>query len=379
VTSLVVLHVSGNRFPPLPADHHTLAIWRELARCAADYHVFARSSCGRGSDTREGNIHLHLVPSVLVREAESLVSSLALLLLVRRIRPSVILCQCPVFGGLAATIASRLYRIPMMVELHGEHFFRDRQHTLRARVFQLLARPALGAARTVRVLSPDMQLSLRATYGHEVASKSVVIPTRVDLALFSPVKDDYRLQGDIRLVTVGSFAPVKNHLALIHAIRGLQRVRLTLVGAGPLRASYESVIANYGLRDRVTLHPWVAQRELAQILGSHDAYVHYSVTEALPRAILEAMAMGLPVVATNVGFVSTLLHNDVNALLLDAPWDEHLASAIARLTASESLRRLLGRAGAETVRKDFEWNAAFDRYRAAIVATSKQRVALRPS
>jgi glycosyltransferase involved in cell wall biosynthesis len=224
-----------------------------------------------------------------------------------------------------------------------------------------------------------MQLSLRATYGHEVASKSVVIPTRVDLALFSPVKDDYRLQGDIRLVTVGSFAPVKNHLALIHAIRGLQRVRLTLVGAGPLRASYESVIANYGLRDRVTLHPWVAQRELAQILGSHDAYVHYSVTEALPRAILEAMAMGLPVVATNVGFVSTLLHNDVNALLLDAPWDEHLASAIARLTASESLRRLLGRAGAETVRKDFEWNAAFDRYRAAIVATSKQRVALRPS
>jgi glycosyltransferase involved in cell wall biosynthesis len=197
--------------------------------------------------------------------------------------------------------------------------------------------------------------------------------------LFSPVKDDYRLQGDIRLVTVGSYVPVKNHLALIHAIRRLQGVRLTVVGAGPLRAYYESVIADYGLRDRVTLYPWVAQRELAEVLGSHDAYVHYSVTEALPRAVLEAMAMGLPVIATNVGFVSALLHNQVNALLLDPPWDEHLAAAIARLVTSESLRRSLGRVGAETVRKDYEWNAVFDRYRAAIVATSEQRVGLRPS
>jgi glycosyltransferase involved in cell wall biosynthesis len=118
------------------------------------------------------------------------------------------------------------------------------------------------------------------------------------------------------------------------------------------------------------LCPWVAQKELAGILREHDAYVHYSVTEALPRAILEAMAMGMPVVATNVGFVAALMQNEVNALLLDPPWDEHLAIALSRLADSESLRRTLGIAGVETIRKYFEWNAVFNLYRAAIAATA---------
>ena len=160
---MVVLHVSGNRFPSLPAAHHTLAIWRELAKDADEYHVFGRAMGARGSVTSDGNLTVHLMPSLIRREAESLLTSLALLSLVRRLRPSVILCQCPVFGGLAATIACRRHGIPMMVELHGEHFFRDRQASLRARTFQRLARPALQAATTVRVLSHDMQESLLAT------------------------------------------------------------------------------------------------------------------------------------------------------------------------------------------------------------------------
>lgn len=370
MTGIVVLHVSGNRFPPLPAEHHTLAIWRELARSADEYHVFARSSCGRGSETSEGNIYLHLVPSLFEREAESLLSSVAILSLVRRVRPTVILCQSPVFGGLVANLASRIYRVPMMVELHGEHYFRDRQCSLRARVFQLLASPALRAARTIRVLSPDMHLSLRATYGGDVAAKAVVIPTRVDLNLFSPAKKDYRCHGDIRLVTVGSYVPAKNHLALIQTIGEIGGVRLTVVGSGPLKDRYEAAVVRAGLRNRVILCPWVTQKELAGILREHDAYVHYSVTEALPRAILEAMAMGMPVVATNVGFVAGLMQNEVNALLLDPPWDEHLAIALSRLAGSESLRRTLGIAGVETIRKYFEWNAVFSLYRAAIAATA---------
>ena len=53
---MVVLHVSGNRFPPLPAEHHTLAIWRELAKDADEYHVFGRAVGRRGSVTRAGNL-----------------------------------------------------------------------------------------------------------------------------------------------------------------------------------------------------------------------------------------------------------------------------------------------------------------------------------
>lgn len=366
MSGLVVLHVSGNRFPPLPIEHHTLAIWRELAQDAAEYHVFARALGHRGSVTSDGKLSVHLAPSVVSREAESLLTSLALPGLVRRLRPSVILAQCPVFGGLAAARVSRRSGIPLMVELHGEHFFRDRQSGLRARIFQRLARPALRAARTVRVLSRDMQQSLAATYGDAVASKSVVIPVRVDLRVFAPAKTDFGIGTALRLITVGSYVPLKNHLALIAAIRELPECELTIVGDGPLRGRYEAAIARAGLRDRVSLPRPLPQRELAQVLRRHDVYVHYSLSEAMPRAILEAMAMGLPVVATDVGFTRGALRHGGNALLLQPPWDRGLAACLQRLRASEPDRRALGQAGACTIRSEFEWNAVFADYRQAI-------------
>ena len=369
MNDMVVLHVSGNQFPPLPIQHHTLAIWRELAMDADEYHVFARAMSHRGSVTSDGNLTVHLVPSLIRREAESLVTSLALLSLVRRLRPTVILCQCPVFGGLAATIACRKYGIPMMVELHGEHFFRDRQVSLRARTFQRLARPALKAATTIRVLSQDMQDSLSKSYGASVASKAIVIPTRVDLSVFSPAKTDFALGDVMRIVTVGSYVPVKNHLGLIAAIRELPDTHLTIVGDGPLRGDYEAAIAKAGMQDRVSLHPSVPQRELARLLARQDVYVHYSRSEALSRAILEAMAMGLPVVATPVGFIRDVLRDGVNAMLMDPPWEHTLASCLQRLRASEPERRAIGEAGLATIRSEYEWNAVFEKYRQAIRRT----------
>jgi glycosyltransferase involved in cell wall biosynthesis len=379
VTGLVVLHVSGSRFPPLPIEHHTLAIWRELATIASEYHVLARSIGRHGSETREGRIQLHLLPSIVRRDAESLITSFAVLSLVRRIQPAVIVCQSPVFGGLAATVAAWLHEIPTFVELHGEHYFRDRQRSLRARLLQKLAAPALKRARVIRVLSPDMQVSLGRTFGAAIAAKAVVVPTRVDMALFGPAKDDYRTQDSLRLVTVGSFIPVKNHLALIQAVAGLERVHLTVIGQGPLLEQYRVAITQAGLADRIALRPWVSQRELAGMIRDHDAYVHYSVSEALPRAILEAMALGLPVISTRVGFMGGLLEHDVNALLLDPPWNASLATAIHRLAGSESLRRALGSAAVRTVKCGYEWNAVFDRYREAIVAAAESRQVARLS
>jgi glycosyltransferase involved in cell wall biosynthesis len=366
---MVVLHVSGNRFPPLPTPHHTLAIWRELAKDVDQYHVFGRATGWRGSVTSDGNLTVHLVPSLIRREAESLVTSLELLSLVRRVRPSVILCQCPVFGGLAATIACRRYGIPTMVELHGEHFFRDRQDSLRARAFQRLARPALQAATTIRVLTDDMQDSLSKTYGASVASKSIVIPTRVDLDVFSPAKTDYTLGDVLRIVTVGSYVPVKNHLALIAAMRDLPDTHLTIVGDGLLRGAYEAAIVNAGLQDRISLHPSIPQPQLSRVLAGQDVYVHYSRSEALSRAILEAMAMGLPVVATPVGFIKDVLRDGVNALLVHSPWERTLVSCLHRLRASEPLRRAIGESGLSTIRRGYEWNTVFEKYRQAIRKT----------
>lgn len=358
-----VLHIGANRYPPLPNLHHTAAIWRELARCSSDYHVAARALCRNGSVSTADGVTLHLVGSRIKSDAEFLVTGAWLVRLIRELSPDVLLCQCPVFGGLWACIASRRQSIPLLVELHGEHFFRDRQSTWRARVLQWLARPALRRARSIRVLSADMMESVRKTFGSEIAKKCTVIPTRVDLNVFGPVKKSYETRGPLRLVTVGSFIPLKNHIDLIDAVLEIPDVELTIVGAGPLESSYRNIIAAANAESRIRIHGWVPQPRLASILADHDVYVHFSRTEALSRSILEAMAMGLPVVATDVGFIAGVLEDGENALLLRQPWSASLIAAIHRLSSAVTLREQIGTRGYETILIEYEWSKVFARYR----------------
>ncbi len=365
----VVLHISGNSYAPLPAAHHTLEIWRELSRGADEYHVIARAQPGRGaSHTRLDNIHLHLLPSLWRSQAEFLFTSWTLPYFLIRYRPTLLLAQCPVLGGLAASACSLVTGVPLMVELHGEHYFRGRAtRRLQGLFFRELGRIAIARARRVRALSQEMLASIRDTFGARAAAKAVIVPTRVDLSVFGPAKTDYAMGEGLRLIAVGSFTGPKNHLALIAALRAANaHASLTLVGEGPLRAQYEDAIGRLGLHGRVHLHPWVSQRELAGLLREHDVYVHYSSTEALARAILEAMAIGLPTVATPVGFVRGILRHGENALLLEQPWAQSLERALRELRDSTELRRRLGTAAHSTIVAEFEWRAVFERYRAAL-------------
>ena len=371
MTLPVVFHVSGNRMRPLPQAGHTTAIWRQLCRVAVHYHVFARAESPGASTSVEGNIILHLWPSYIRSEAEALLGSLRLIPWIRKLRPSVIICQCPVIGGLAATLGSLLFGVPLLVELHGEHFFRDRKRNAKARLFQWLARPALRRAKSVRVLAAGMRESLRLTYGDAVGRKAAVIPTRVDLGVFGPAKSDYSIAGRLRVVTVGSFIPLKNHLKLIESVAHLPDVELTIVGAGPLRASYEHKIHDMNIADRVRLLPWMKQEELARVLAAHDVYVHPSWTEALSRAILEAMAMGLPVVATSVGFVGDAITSGENGVLVEPGSRSGLTAAISALLQSASERERLGRSGHSTIVANYEANKVFADYRKLIVEVAQ--------
>ena len=362
-----VLHVSANRYPPLPQEHHTLSIWRQLAPVADEYHVVARAAGGAASETRADNIVLHLLSSRMERQAEIFLLERQLNAVAAKVRPEVIVAQCPVMGGRAAARYASATGTPLFVEMHGENLFRSAgEDTVRGRLFRRLARPVLEQAAVVRVLSDHMLRALEESYGPGVAAKAVVVPTRVDLEVFSPAKVDYCRHGALRIITVGSFVPLKNHLELIEAMSELPDTTLSLVGQGPLESDYRARIRDLGMEHRVTLHPWVSHDELATLLARHDVYVHYSTTEALSRAILEAMAIGLPVVATNVGFVQGVLRDGQNALLLDQPWRASLHAALRRLGEHETVRRELGVQARRTIEEGFSAASVFRSYRSEI-------------
>lgn len=369
-----LLHVSGNQYPPLPADHHTRRIWTELAKGFDEYHVLARGEGMSFSHSVDGNIHLHLLPSFGRRMWVFFFLSWLLPYFVVRYKPTHLLAQCPVLGGLAAAVCAFIFRLPLFVELHGAHYFGSSRRgwigILEHYIYKSLSWITLAAADRIRSLSEDMSEHLCSVYGERLRDRVIVIPTRVDLSVFNKVKVDYKVGEMLRVITVGSFYPRKNHSNLIRdlVLSGIP-FRLTLVGSGPLLDEYLQLSEELDLAESIVIAGNVSHQELSILLENHDVYIHYALSEGLPRAILEAMAAGLPVVATRVGFIGGVLEDGFNALVLDPPWSVPLAEAISRIYTSENLRRQLGKAARCMIEARFESNLVFDRYRQEILAT----------
>jgi glycosyltransferase involved in cell wall biosynthesis len=372
-----LFHISGNQYSPFPAKHHTRRIWDELSEGFDEYHVIARGFENKYVYSIDGSIHLHLLPALGKRMWPFFFLSWFLPFLVIRYKPTHLLAQCPVVGGLAAAFCSILFRIPLFVELHGAHYFAASRPRLKSKFehlfYRILSNITFRVASRIRSLSEDMSENLLNIYGLAALKKVVVIPNRVDLKVFSHVKESYKVNYPIRIITVGNYLPGKNLLALIKDLSETELdFQLTMAGAGSLKEEYLYLADQLNIRDRITLVS-LDHQSLAILLPQQDIYVHYSLSEGVPRAILEAMAAGLPVIATRVGFIKGVLLDNKNALVIDKPYDEGLNKSIKLLVESESLRARLGISARKAIEDQFEWNRVFDQYRTAIKTMPTQR------
>ncbi len=370
MTHTCLFHISGNQYPPFPATHHTRRIWDELAKGFDEYHIIARGETNLYIHSVEGSIHLHLLPAFGKRMWPFFFLSWLLPWFVIRYKPTHLLAQCPVLGGLSAAFCSRLFDIPLCVEIHGAHYFAPArlgwkgiaEHFL----YKHLSTVTFLAATRIRSLSVDMNEHIARIYGETISKKVVVIPNRVDLDVFKFVKENYKTNDILRFITVGSFVQNKNHCALIEDLSKAKiNFKLTLVGTGNLQGAYFTLAERLGVRNQIETVS-LNHKSLAELLPKHDIYVHYSHYEGVSRAILEAMATGLPVVATRVGFIKGVLLDNENAIVIDSPYADGLIKSIKLLAESEEFRKQLGVAARHTIEQRFEWNYVFDLYRTAI-------------
>jgi glycosyltransferase involved in cell wall biosynthesis len=181
------------------------------------------------------------------------------------------------------------------------------------------------------------------------AERVVVIPSAVDAAeLQSQRGPDVRSRFGLPpavfvAVSLGSLTPEKGPCALIEAaaqlVRDLPRLHWVIVGEGSLRAMLEARIAERGLHDRVHLVGTLDDPHLA--LAGADVFVLSSVAEGLGSSVLAAMAMGVPVVATQVGGVPEVLGSDAG-LLVPAQDPTSMAAAVRQvLTDPEQAAELV--------------------------------------
>lgn len=161
---------------------------------------------------------------------------------------------------------------------------------------------------------------------------------------------------------VSALRPEKNVSRLIRAFAKTQRIvdcHLLIVGDGPERAALEDLIRELGLTDAVTLAGHLDDPTIAY--AQIDVFALSSDTEQMPYTIIEAMAAGLPIVATNVGDVSEMV-SPRNLPYIVPPNSEQLAQALLHILRDPESRVRIGAANREKARANFDQRRMLERY-----------------
>lgn len=203
-------------------------------------------------------------------------------------------------------------------------------------IFRLLAR---------RVATVAVGTEVAAMYS---SARSSALPIAISLMrgediVNAPPEHDW--SGEISLLTVGRLEPEKNPLLLIEVLAQLEsefpgRFRLVWVGRGRLDEEVPRRARELGVQRLLELRGYIPfGPPLLKVYRGAHAFVHVSLTEGLPQVLIEAMAAGLPIVATDVGGVATALEGGRAGLLVPPANPGALVDAVRRLVEEESLRR----------------------------------------
>jgi glycosyltransferase involved in cell wall biosynthesis len=179
----------------------------------------------------------------------------------------------------------------------------------------------------------------------------------VDTAEFEP-RPFRPSPSPFEVICVGRLTSVKAQHVLIGATDRLVRsgadVVLRLVGDGPDRDALERQAAERGLGDRVRFEGWLNQDRVRALYEKADAFALASFAEGVPVVLMEAMAMEIPCVATNITGIPELIRNGIDGILVSPSDEEALAVALRELIDDPALRVRLGKAGRQRVVEKYD-------------------------
>ena len=169
------------------------------------------------------------------------------------------------------------------------------------------------------------------------------------------------LEDERVLITAGRLIPLKRIDQLIKIMPQLGDAKLIVVGDGPERNPLEKLVASLNLRNRVLLTGQVSQEEVPLYLRASDVFVLNSETEGLSHVLLEAMAVGIPIIATDTGGNPEVIEDGVNGLLVPIGDQEKLKEAILRVLQDRELAGEFVKRSKEKVAQTFAWDVMVER------------------
>jgi glycosyltransferase involved in cell wall biosynthesis len=194
-----------------------------------------------------------------------------------------------------------------------------------------------------------------------------LVENGVDFSIWKRSSTAKTASDSVRFIFVGrliDWKAIDIVLAAMHRLEGRLRVSLEIIGDGPMRQTWQDLAHQLGLGANVQFTQWLSQHECALRLQQADVFVLPSLFECGGAVVLEAMAMGLPVIATAWGGPADYLDQSCGILVKPDSRESLIAgfaSAMTTLVQSPALRERLGRAGLSRARAEFDWERKIDR------------------
>ncbi|MFH1078251.1 MAG: glycosyltransferase [Patescibacteria group bacterium] len=251
---------------------------------------------------------------------------------------TVVSAQDPFAAGFVGYVISRWTNVPLEIQEHGDFFSGFwAKESWKNRVWSWFGRFILHRAERVRAVSERVKEHLIRI---GVPSERIdIIPVSMDLSVIPAQAGIPPLGGNVRIVAPCRFVRQKGLDVLLDAARLLKtrgrRFILMLTGDGPERLWLEEKVRALHLDDVVRIESW---RDASTLWDDADLFVLSSLYEGWGRTIVEAMAAGVPVVATDVGCVGSFLRKDIDGLVVRPNDAQALAEAVDRQIADPERR-----------------------------------------
>ena len=265
--------------------------------------------------------------------------------------------------GVMAWRLGKRFKVPYIVSLRGADVpgYSERFSLLYAFIRPLVRRVWRDAARVVSNSQGLKELALQTNPAQEIG----VIPNGVATDEFKP--SEKGMKDAVRVICVSRLTPRKGIRYLVEAMRilkdekGIADAKLTIVGEGDEEAELKSLAARLGIQDAVLFRGRVAHDRLPQEYNAADIFCLPSLNEGMSNTLLEALASGLPIVATVTGGTHELVQDGVNGFFVEMQSAEDIAEKLARLMTDPELRQ---RFGAESRKRAeaMSWRVVAERY-----------------
>lgn len=341
-----------NLFPPkwlAGTEIATCHLAKHLAKRGHEIHVITAHDKGLPFFNKKQGICVHRIIWPKIHIIGNFIFWIQIFLKIHSIKPDLVHAQ-DLSMGIPALLSKIFLKVPYIIWGRGTDVYHPSGD------IRITAKQILLNANGILALTDDMRIKLKTIYDTEI----LVVPNGIDLGKYEDLIINFEKEKDRKdILFVGSLYPVKGVQYLIMAmgkiLEEIPNARLILVGDGGDRRRLESLSLKMGIQKSVQFVGKVPHQEVQKYMLQADVFVLPSLSEGFPNVILEAMACGLPIVASRIGGIPDILTTNVNGYLVEVKDTEALANKILLLLKDVALRKKMSDNNKHLVKK-YSWD-----------------------